>query len=108
MGEVGGAVQRIDDPAVIPLCAVNLRFLFGEDRMLGKIAPEHRYDFTFAFLVHRGDQVDGAFTIDSFWLQPACPEDFTRPVGRIPCRAEQSYDVVGYPQCSFAIPSPLC
>ncbi len=55
MGEVGGAVQRIDDPAVIPLWAANLCFLFGEDPMVGKIAPEHRYDFTFAFLIHRGD-----------------------------------------------------
>src|SRR5262245_46559301 len=94
MSKIGGAVQRIDDPPVLGPCAFMIGLFFGEDRMVRINAPDGFDDFIFAFFIDRGDEIDGAFVVDGFWLLPTGPDDFARGVGGLPGGPEKSYDLM--------------
>ena len=55
--EVGGAVERIDNPSMVASMRAGAAFL-GEDRMGGKCAMDHLDDCGFGFVVGLGDQID--------------------------------------------------
>jgi len=70
MREVGGAVERIDNPSMVALVPAGAAFL-GEDRMGWKGAMDHFDDCGFRFAVGFGDQIDRAgLAIDGYSAEP--------------------------------------
>ena len=57
MREVGGAVERIDNPSMVALMGAGAAFL-GEDRMRGKRAMDYFDDRRFRFAIGFGDEID--------------------------------------------------
>src|ERR1700716_1204348 len=57
MREVGGAVERIDDPSMVALMPAGAAF-FGEYRVRGKRAMDHVDNRGFRFAVGFGDEID--------------------------------------------------
>ena len=57
MREVGGAVERIDNPSMLARAGVRTAF-FGEDRVAGKRAVERADDGALGFVVGFGHQID--------------------------------------------------
>jgi hypothetical protein len=57
MREVGGAVERIDNPSMLALPRVGTA-LFGEDRVVQEGAAERPDDRLFGFLVGLGNEID--------------------------------------------------
>jgi hypothetical protein len=84
MNEIGCTVERVDNPAIVVLRAVNVGFFLSQDRMIGKVAPNHVDDLPFAFSVYRSHQVNGALVINSLRLLPVFTNDGTCGVGRFP------------------------
>jgi hypothetical protein len=70
MGKIGGAIQRVDNPAVAVLFAGEIGLLFSKDRVVGKILPQYIYAATLDLPIYRSDQIDRAFVGDFFWLLP--------------------------------------
>ena len=66
MNEVGGAVQRVNDPDEFAvLGAVLAARFFGQDAMAGVSRDQHVDDGFFSLLVHLGDEVVGLFDRDA-------------------------------------------
>ena len=66
VGEVGGAVEWIDDPSMVALMRAGAAF-FGKDRMSGKCAMDNFDDRRFRFAIGFGDQIDRVrLAIDSY------------------------------------------
>ncbi|HLZ13580.1 MAG TPA: hypothetical protein VKP58_13420 [Candidatus Acidoferrum sp.] len=63
VGEIGGAVERVDVPAIFGVVVVAKAF-FGGDGVRGKIFREAIDDGAFAALVGLRDEVDVAFVFD--------------------------------------------
>ena len=57
MGEIGGTVERIDDPAMLALMRVGAALL-GQNRMSGKSPLQDLDDGGFGLMVGLGDQVN--------------------------------------------------
>src|SRR5208337_3217618 len=55
--EVGGAVERVDDPSMVALMRAGAAFL-GKDRVGRKCAMDHFDDRGFRFAIGFGDQID--------------------------------------------------
>jgi len=68
VGEVGGAVERVDVPAVFSLHAVASSF-FAIDAVIGKCFGEALANQLFGGAVGDGDQVDVAFVLGDYALR---------------------------------------
>jgi len=63
MGIIGGAIQRVNEPAVIRL-PINIPALFGDDGMQWKSGADLTQQVIFGTLIHFGDQVNATFMFD--------------------------------------------
>ncbi len=57
VGEVGGAVERVDDPSMVALMGAGAAFL-GENGVSGKCAMDHFDDRGLGFAIGFGNQID--------------------------------------------------
>ena len=76
VGEIGGAVQRVDIPAIRALQS-GTGSLFAKDAMLWKLLAEPLYDELFRCSISFCNQVDIAFILRGHAALEVAPKQFT-------------------------------
>ena len=77
VGEVGGAVQRVDIPAICPVQS-GANSLFAKNTVLGKLLAQPLYDKFFRGPVGFGNQVDIAFILRGHAALEVSAKQFAR------------------------------
>ncbi len=82
MGVVGGAVERVDDPAIARIARARAAFL-AEDAVRGKGAEDDVAHLALALQVDVGDEIDHAFVAHLTNGVRAAAEHLTRGAGSL-------------------------
>jgi hypothetical protein len=89
VGEVGGAVQWINDPEITALRTSPVGFFFRQDPVIREVSLQYVDDDALGLAIHRSDQIYGAFVIDLFRPLPVVKNECSRRSGRVPHSVEK-------------------